>query len=277
MTKSFSTVHLIHGKEPQLRRMACEIRYHDGQLYLDHCGRLLKQLTKSAPEWVVAPNPTPQGTTLLNLRTGTQLSFSMASASFDLDKTSADEVIDAEEAKEFVDQAAWSLGRIIDELEASDFTHLGYREHYYFACESKEESEEWIRGLGLFPVAPSLYQSFAAKPDALGVAVILEGSDCRYRIGLNGIERSAQLPVGEATLTVRASGTHKDQKKVLLEAMKKQRRRQINTAFAVVLDIDVFLVDPTEPELRSFMEDHSQATVKRFHEALPKDTGKKGR
>src|SRR5205823_1035418 len=116
------------------------------------CGRLLKQLLGQAPEWVVAPEPTPQGTSLFNVRTGAQVGISMGSASLALDRRTADEVIDASELEEFLAQIDSALGLVVDELEVSQFTRVGYREDYYFSCESKEESETWLQGLGVVSV-----------------------------------------------------------------------------------------------------------------------------
>jgi len=56
-----------------------------------------------------------------------------------------------------------------------------------------------------------------------------------------------------------------------------KRQRQINSAFAVVLDVDAFLLDPTEPDLRGFVEERARTNLAQFREALPKDTAKKGK
>src|SRR5262245_4350102 len=120
MAKAFSTFTLIRGREPLLRQVACEVRYHDGQLYLDRCGRLLKVLLGKAPEWAAAPGPTPQGTSAYNLRTGAQLGFSMASASLALDKTATDEVIDQAEVDEFLRQVDTAFALVLDELEVTE-------------------------------------------------------------------------------------------------------------------------------------------------------------
>jgi hypothetical protein len=277
MAQGFRTPILVRGKEPLLRRMVCEVRYQDGYLYLDHCGRLVNSLLKQAPEWVVAPEPTPQGTTLYNLHTNTQLAFSSVSASLSLDKSSSDEFIDEEEKAAFKEQVEASLGLVLGELEVTEFRRIGYREHHYFSFDSKEESEKWLVDLGLMTVAPELHQAFQAKLEGLGVAFVLEGEDCRYRVALNGIERSAQIPIGETTLTIRASAMPKNQRHVLIDQLKKKRQRQINSAFAVLLDIDAYLLEPEELNLAEFVEEHGQQNVKRFKEALPKGPSKKGK
>src|SRR5438045_4070789 len=127
MAKGFRTVDRVRGRDPMLRRAVCEVRYQDGQLYLDHCGRLLKRLLRDAPEWVIAPDPTPQGTTVHNVLTESQLGLGLSSASLVMDKSSADGVIDPEEMTEFMEQVEAVLGMVLDELEITELTRIGYR------------------------------------------------------------------------------------------------------------------------------------------------------
>jgi hypothetical protein len=84
------------------------------------------------------------------------------------------------------------------------------------------------------------------------------------------------LPVGDTVLTVRASAADKNQRKVLLETLKKNRQRQVNSAFAVVLDIDAFLLDPADPDLAAFAREHARTNLQSFREALSKDITGKG-
>lgn len=274
MNKAFTTVNLLHGKEPILRHMTCEVRYEGGYLYLDHCGRLLKKLVGDEAEWIVATQPTPQGTTAYNVLAGTSLGFNFRSASLTLDRTAADEMIEAEEVEKFIRQACDMLEKVIDELEVAEFTRVGYREKYYFPFESKEDSEKWISELGLFSVSPSFLQAFQATPEALGVALVVQGQDCRYRIALNGIERPAQVPVGDSSVVMHATTATKKQKRMLLEAMKKQRQRQINSAFAVVLDIDAFLLEPAECDLAGFVGERTRTNLIMFRDAVAKQSQK---
>ena len=59
--------------------------------------------------------------------------------------------------------------------------------------------------------------------------------------------------------------------------MKKKRQRQINSAFAVVLDIDAYLDEPAEPDLAGFVKEHSNTNLNMFRGALPKNSGKMAR
>ena len=275
MAKAFRTVEMIRGKEVMLRHIVCEIRYSDGQLYLDHCGRVLRKLAREMPEWVVAPEPTSLNTTLHNLLTGTQLGFGRESASLTLNRSTTDEVIDAEQVTEFERQVDAVLGMVLDELEITDFRRIGYREYHYFSFDTKEESESWVQGLGLVTVSGSLLEAFQATTEALGVAIVLLGENCRYRIGLNAVERPALIPVGDAVLNVRPSAAHDRQRQVLMQVLAQKRQRQINSAFAVVLDLDAWLLDPVDPDLPGFVKEQAEAMLPLFKKALPAEPSKK--
>jgi hypothetical protein len=278
MTKGFRTVLTIRGKEPMLRKVICEVRYADGHLYLDHCGRLLKSLVGEDPAWVVSPDPTPQGSSALNFRTGMQLGLSIHACSLTLDKTAADEVIDEDEVGTFAERTGAIFETVLDEFEVTQFSRLGYRETYYFPFENKEDSEQWLRDLGIFTVAPGLYDAFAARPDVASLAVVIEGEECRYRITLNGIEQAAQMPIGESVINVRARDLHEKQKKAFLESMKRKRQRQISSAFAVVLDIDTFLLDPPSVYIKEFVKRYSAENLQRFRAAVsPEERQGKGK
>jgi hypothetical protein len=275
MAKAFRTVELIRGKEPMLRQLVSEARYSDGQLYLDHCGRLLRKLLRDMPEWVVAPEPTPQGTTLHNLLTGTQLGFGREAASLSLDRSSTDEVIGAEEVTEFVRQVEAVLGLVLDELEVTSLGRMGYREYHHFSFDTKEDSERWLEELGLVSVSAGLFEAFKGAPEALGVAIVLQGETCRYRIGLNGVERPAQVPVGDTVLNVRASAAPQRQRQVLLQALREKRQRQVSSAFAAVLDVDAYLLEPADANLARFAREQSEAILPLFRKALSAEPPKK--
>lgn len=276
MGKAFSTVRLLRGKEPLLRRMLCEVRFRDGQLYLDHTGRLLKKLVRDGA-WTITPEPTTKGTAVFHLVEGLQLSFSIYSASLDLDRTNGDDLIDTDQAARFVQRAEETLGFVLDELEVTDIDRLGFRLWYYFPCVGQDDAQQWLRDLGIVTVSANLLGAFEAAPDSMGLSFVLKGQDCYYRIGLDGIERVAQLPMGETTLNIRTSGVSKGQKAALLEAMKQKRQRVINSAFAAVLDIDTYRNDPAELGLAQFLNDCLAANLDRFRNAIPSENGKKGK
>lgn len=272
MSKSFTSVTLLHGKEPLLRQATCEVRYQRGYLYLDHCGRLLNKLVGDGSVWVISPDPMPQGATAYNILTGTSLRFGSGSTALTMDRTSGDELIAVEEAAEFTKQIGEVLNTILDELEVTEFTRVGYREKYFFSFESKEAAEDWIAQLGLFNVAPALLDAFQAKPDAISMAVNAHGPNCRYRIAIGSLERPAQVPVGDTNVVVQASTASKEQRRILRETLKKQRQRQIDSAFSVMLDIDAFLLEPGECDVAAFASERASTNLPMFRDAVAKTT-----
>jgi hypothetical protein len=113
-------------------------------------------------------------------------------------------------------------------------------------------------------------------PEAMGVSVVLQGQECHYRIALNGIERSAQLPMGDKALNVRASAVSKNQRDVLIAALKQKRQRQISSSYAAVLDIDTYRKEPKELNLSQFLTGCMSGNLDRFRSAITKEADKKG-
>ena len=277
MPKGFTTVHLINGKEPVLRQMVCEVRFRDGHLYLDHCGRLLKKLIHSSPEWVLGSQSNPNGTVVYNLAEGLVLTFSMNGVSLDLNKSGTDEFIEQNEAKQFAPMAEDALGLVFDEFEVKDWSRIGFRELYYFPAESKAETHKWLNDLGIFSASLNLAASFKGNFEEIGFSLAMEGEENSYRIALNGVERPAQVPIGDATLTVRSSGLHQKVDAALKKAIKKQRQKQINPAFAAVLDIDAYRNDPAELDVANFIQECNSNNLGRFRSAVVPANGKKGK
>jgi hypothetical protein len=56
--------------------------------------------------------------------------------------------------------------------------------------------------------------------------------------------------------------------------MKKQRQRQINSAFAVALDIDAFLLEPSECDIAGFVGDRARTNLAMFRDAVAKPSQK---
>lgn len=245
-------IHLLRGKEPMLRQLIFELRYRHGYTYLDRCGKILNRILRDAPEWVLGSEGSPQGAALYSMRNRCRFSFSSTKLDLGLDYTTADDEMPAEDIATFVEYVAYFSRLITDELTLNEFPRLGLRLLYYFPCSSKEESEKWLQGLGAFTVSPRVLEAFGGELDAAGMSLVVFGKDCRYRIALNGVETSAQLDMGPEILTVRASALKENQRKMLLDQLKEKRRRQVNSGYAVVVDVDAYLEEPPKPDPEDF-------------------------
>lgn len=245
-------IRLLKGREPLLRQMIFELRYRHGYTYLDKCGKILSRILRELPEWVLGGEGNPQGTALYSMKNRCRLTFSSTKFDLGLDYTTADNPIPEEDVGTFVEYVTFFSHLIIDELALTEFSRMGLRTLHYFSSTSSQESEQWLRSLGVFTVSPKLLKAFEADLDAAGLSIVLIGKDCRYRIAFNGVEISAQLDMGSELLTVRTSALKENQRKMLVEQLKAKRHRQVNSGYAVVVDVDAYLEDPKSPDPGDF-------------------------
>lgn len=258
----FRTTHLINGKEPLLRRIVCEVRYRDGHLYLDHCGRLTRELVNLPG--CVQIDATTGGASILKLSLGGLLTFSSSAVSFQVDRANTDDIIEPNEVAEFASFASTAFDCVFDQLEIREYARIGYRELYYFPSEDKEDAEAWLLGAGENVASASLARAFGGTIEQLAFTTSIAGSDMSYRIGLAGVERAAQIPVGDNNISVRSSALPSNQRSALKESLKIKRHRQINTAFSVVLDVDAFVDDPQEIAVKGLVTECNSTNLDRF-------------
>jgi len=103
-----------------------------------------------------------------------------------------------------------------------------------------------------------LVAGYDAKLEAAGLTIVLRGPECRYRVALNGVETAAQLDMGTEVLNIRASALPEKQKHILTEQLKAKRRREVNSEFSVVIDIDAYHEDPPSPDPHDFVISQSR-------------------
>jgi hypothetical protein len=268
MTKARG-VRLISGKEPLLRQLIFEVRYRGGFTYLDKCGRILNLISRDYPEWVIGNEITPQSAPLYSMVNGCRFNFSATRFDFNLDKTVGDPITD--EVQQFIDQVGTLSQVIINELALKDFIRMGVRGFYFFPCDSKDESEKWLRDLAIYTVSPRVTSAFGDQIEGGSFGVVVSGSECRYRIAANGVEISAQMNVGTEILSVRASTLKEDRLKHLVKQREVERQLRINPGFAAVIDIDAFHEDPPSIDPRDFARRNLDTFLDKLRRALSQD------
>ena len=65
-----------------LEQVIFQLRFSQGYLYLDRCGKILNEIGKDYPDWVVSNNVSPQGAALISNSNGCILNFSSAAIGF---------------------------------------------------------------------------------------------------------------------------------------------------------------------------------------------------
>jgi hypothetical protein len=264
-------VQRIRGKEPVLKTAICAVEYDSGELYYDRMGRVLRQLNKSNRGWLRNATVGVNQTQLLNPSNGLILNVAPSAAVLTLSTEGHPEAIETEAVAGFADQVSFAIGVIADELELEQFQRIGYRENFSFACASIEETETWLKDLGLVRADEALNTTFG-KHYAMTWALVFVGEECRYRLELRGTERSAKVPVGPGEVAVKDSVAKHLNRHELLKLLKAERHHQMDPEYAAVLDIDAFLWDDTDTDfdVKAFVLRHAADNLNMFRKCLPK-------
>src|SRR5947209_974107 len=75
----------VHGKVPILYKLVYELRYREGYVYLDKCGRIITQIQRFSPEWVLQGDPNPLSASLVSMENAAVFGFSSTSLSLGLE------------------------------------------------------------------------------------------------------------------------------------------------------------------------------------------------
>jgi hypothetical protein len=263
-------VKLLNGKEPQLRKLVYELRYERGFVYLDRCGRILDRITRDKPEWVPSGDVNPQVAPLFNITNRSRFTFGPKKLDLSLDQSfPGSALIDETGREEFVRTADEVSRFIVQELQLTSFSRIGIRSYFHFSTEDEEESQRWLAGLELFTVSQKLLDAFRGELAASGLAIVLVGDDCRYRIELSGIETVTQLDMGAGqALGIREKGIEPSERAAFNKnRLKMKRERDLNTGFVVQIDVDAYQEFPKNPDFGQFATQHTENVLQSIRSA----------
>jgi hypothetical protein len=270
-------IRLINGKEPVLKVLRLTVEYDSGELYYDWCGRVIRRLADLEVGWLRDAKANPGKTLVLNAERELVLEFNSSAAHVVHSMDGYKRDIAPETAERFATDASEAIRAVTDELDIPSFQRISYREQYAFPTESVEATEEWIRGLGLVAVAPQLYGAFAGEHYASSWAVVLAGDACRYRIAIDGQERSAAVPVSGAEVTVRESAAKHLKKSELIKVLKAKRDQQRDPEYFATLQIEAFLWDElkSDHDIGGFVKARAATNLNLFRNAVLPPQGAK--
>ena len=244
----------LHGKQGILQKIAFEVRYNFGFMYLDKCGKTLNRVLRDHPEWMMkGDSANPQGTGLVNIDNGCSFSFSAYNYVFGLEMPAGGEALTDNDLRVFIDQTEMLSTIVNDSLGLEDFTRIGLRTWHLFEFDSTIEATKWHANLGIYTLSGDLTNTFEATIEAASIAILLSSKERQYRLSLSSVERQAQLDLGEEILNVRASKLSKDQDKFLRRQLEAKRRIHANPLFAAMVDIDAFQEQPISVDPRDFI------------------------
>jgi hypothetical protein len=261
-------VKLINGKQPLLRQIVFEVKYHHGYNYLDRCGKILNRITKENAEWVVGNQVNPQNAPLFSMRNECKFIFGALGVNFHINKTNSDGIITNEDVNDFSIQCEEMTNLVIDELNLTEFSRIGFRVWYYFPCDSKEDSDKWMRDLNAFKLSPDLTSAFGGELESLAVAVFITGADSRFRMGFETYEAPVQFHAGPEVVNIRTSMLRGSTKDVLKKHLKERHRLEINAKYGAVVDFDSFQEDPLSIDPRDFINGNFSLFKIRLYDVL---------
>lgn len=260
----------IKGKPSILQKVVFELKYQYGFTYLDKCGRTINAIMREQPEWTVRDSPGPRASSLVSMRNGCSFNFSSFNYNFSLERPVGGDPLSDKDMADFIEQVDLISSIVNDHLGLKEFTRIGFRAWHLFGCESKEEAESWLSNLGLYVMQEPLISAFGGEKEVLGVTIVVSGSDRKYRIAFNAVERQAEIDLGEAILTVQASKLSGGQRKFLLDQEKVKRRMRANPKYPAMIDIDAFQEEPLSVEPRDFIKTSHEEITKRLMAAIAK-------
>lgn len=261
---------MIINSRPSICHMVVyEVQYKYGFTYLDRCGSTINEIMKRSPEWILSDNtPNPQNAPLMSLRNGANFNFSALKYNFTLEQTlGSDKDLEKKDINEFIEQVDHISSIVNERLSLSDFKRVGFRIWYLFACQTKEDSEQWISQLLKdMPIDHSIAKALNGNIEAKNYVVVIASPDRKFRISINGVERQTKIDLGGNILNIRASKLSHDQDKFLRDQQRVKKRIAKNPEFAVMIDIDSFVEIPKDIDSKDFIT----VSLNQIEELLPK-------
>ena len=262
-------VRLLKGKEPIFQKIVFELRYRQGFSYLDKCGRMINAITENHPEWTLDPGkPNPQNAALISLSNSCVLHVGTRKLDLSLEIPAGGDTLEDDGLDEYADQVENTTAIIIDQLGLNEYDRIGCRVWYIFPCETQEESESWLNSLGCYSVSNNLVSAFGDSVEAAGLSVIVNGEDRDYRIAFNGVQRAAELDLGDAVLNVRPRDLDKKQQELLKHQEKTKARMRRAPSFPAMIDIDAYVEEPQSPEPKHFVTSTHGDILDRLRSAI---------
>lgn len=258
----------IKGKHGALTKVVLEVRYRDGYIFLDRCGRTISQILREYPEWLPR-GADPQNAGLVSMRNGCTLAFSSLQYTFLLEKSLGDDPLAQSSIDSLTEQVETITPILHDQLALQTFTRIGCRAWYLFEADSKEDAEKWLVTLPCWQIDPKFASAFGGQVSSVLTSIGVSAPDRSYRISLNAVERQAQLDLGQEILSVRASTLSKQQHQHLINQQKTRKRLSASPQFAVMIDLDAFHDDPPSIDPKNFV----CTSLGHFEKYLPKAIG----
>ena len=242
------------GTQAVVHKLVFELRYDFGYAYLDRAGTAINDILRNNPGWFQdAVNP--QQGILRHRETETIFTFNIGN--LNLSQSQSENIGDllgidefAAIAERFADAVRKHLG-----LEQEDFTRIGFRIWQLFEQDSLAQAKRNVKELGLVSLE-KLNEVTGKDPDEVNCSFIVNRAECSTRIAVAPVEQA--IAVDPATIRQAKQKPHmfrEDQKQIMLDTLKAKHRVKRYPQFAILVDMDHYIIDPPYPKSLNISSD----------------------
>lgn len=240
----------IAGRTGILHQFIAELRYADGYIYLDKCGRVLSGILYERENWLVKGDPNPNATRVVNPSLGLTFNFSASKLDFSYERQLGSEPPSEVEIAEIMAEINEVTALVVDQLGLKRFERLGFRQYYMILTEEEDQAKEFLFSLNMFTVNPKIVAEIG-KPTAGTIALFVEHEGIKRRIATSLAETQARVNFGNEILGIPAAALSKDQNKTFIAQLKQKRKLALAPQSAVMIDVDSFIETGISPSMLS--------------------------
>lgn len=255
MSDSIYQLGRLADRDLLLHRIVFEVRYADGSLYYDRCGRVIRRFKKST-KWISERAVAIDRAVLRSMESGLQFTFGVDKLDSTLEQQQGGPELTPDVVDAFVAETADACELVQDELALEQLTRVGVRAWYFVPAGSTKEAETWMSSLGLFSLNPNLATAFGGDFEGSSATAVIKGEDCHYRIALASGERTHQHSHWLSMIVNDPKALHSDQRKLYREKARIEHLKTHNPEFVAILDIDAYVEDPVECDARYYIQKH---------------------
>lgn len=227
-----------------------QLRYGQGYSYLDRCGRILNEIEKNYPEWVVSNSISPQGSALLSISNGCQLNFSSTSIDLSLRRDVNDDPITEQNISDLHKQIDEMTTFICDRLDVSQVLRIGFRMIFSIPMGSKETAASGVKAKNIWKMGESFLNDVGGTTTSEAMTIEFDLGESSYRLGIHPMERTENVKLGNRKHSLRMADLPNRQRSKLeysrdvAKVARLDQNEQWNVPHFVRIDIDGFVQDP---------------------------------
>ncbi len=235
-----------------IHKRVFELRYEFGQVYWDRAGRIAKQILSDDEEMdfdTIDVNRCQISNRAKNL----VLSF--GHNKLDLSQTQNADVDQLVPFGEFGAIADRVTRTVVEALELETFSRSGFREWRLFPSHDREESHDAVKQLEMFHATQGLVAKLGDVSE-MSFRVVVARDDHMLRAAVSPFEQDVNLPPSVIRAAkVKAHAKPKNQRQILIDKLKAEKRINHYPQFGVLVDFDAYVEDPIfdEPSVSDFV------------------------